>query len=41
MDVVTTILLGFSLILVFGYLSEFIFKKTQVPDVLFLIIGGV
>ncbi len=40
MDVIF-ILFGISLILLFGFLAEFIFKKTYVPDVLFLIILGV
>lgn len=38
---VTTILFGLSIILLFGFLSEFIFKKTYIPDVLFLIILGI
>jgi potassium/hydrogen antiporter len=41
MDIVTIILLGISLILFFGYLSEFTFRKLGIPDVLFLIILGV
>ncbi len=39
MDVVV-ILLVVSLILFFGYLAEFIFRKLRIPDVLFLIILG-
>ena len=34
------VLLGVSLILFFGFFAEFLFKKTNVPDVLFLIILG-
>src|SRR3989304_4201415 len=37
---VTLILLGLSLILLFGFLAEFIFKKLNIPDVLFLIVLG-
>ncbi len=40
MDVIF-ILLGISLILFFGFLSEFLFKKTRIPDVLFLILLGI
>lgn len=37
---VTLILLGVCLIIFFGFLAEFIFKKFSIPDVLFLIILG-
>ncbi len=37
---VTVILLGISLILFFGFLAEFVFKKTNIPDILFLILLG-
>ncbi|MFH1915687.1 MAG: cation:proton antiporter [Nanoarchaeota archaeon] len=37
---VTLILLGVGLILIFGYLAEFMFKKFGIPDVLFLLILG-
>jgi potassium/hydrogen antiporter len=40
MDVVTFSLLAVSLILFFGFFAEFIFRKFQIPDVLFLIILG-
>src|SRR3989338_3738503 len=33
-------LLGVALILLFGYFAEFMFKKVNVPDVLFLILLG-
>jgi len=39
MDVII-VLLGISLILFFGFFAEFIFRKTGIPDVLFLIILG-
>ena len=39
MDVVL-VLLGVSFILFFGFFAEFIFRKTGIPDVLFLIILG-
>ncbi len=37
---VSLILLGIGLILCFGYLAEYIFRKTGLPDILFLIILG-
>ena len=37
---VTLVLLGISLILFFGFLAEFAFKKIHIPDILFLIILG-
>lgn len=40
MDVVILILLGISLILFFGFFAEFVFRKFNLPDVLFLIIFG-
>lgn len=40
MDVVTLTLLGIGMILFFGFFAGFIFKKTQIPDVIFLIILG-
>ncbi len=40
MDLVTLILLAISLILFFGFFSEFTFRKIGIPDVLFLIILG-
>jgi potassium/hydrogen antiporter len=40
MDVVTIILLAVALILFFGFFAEFIFKRFNVPDVLFLILLG-
>ena len=39
MDVIS-VLLGISLILFFGFFAEFIFKKFNIPDILFLIILG-
>ena len=38
---VLTILAGLSFIIFFGFLAEFIFKKTGLPDVLFLIAVGI
>jgi potassium/hydrogen antiporter len=40
MEVVTLILLAFSLILFFGFFAEWFFRKFSVPDVLFLIALG-
>ncbi len=40
MDVIISTLLIISLILFFGFFAEFIFKRLNVPDVLFLIILG-
>lgn len=40
MDIVTLTLLAIGLILFFGFFSEFTFKKTGIPDVLFLIVLG-
>jgi len=37
---VNTALLAFSLIAIFGFLSEALFRRTNIPDVLFLIILG-
>ena len=37
---VNTALLAFSLIAIFGFLSEALFRRTTIPDVLFLIILG-
>lgn len=37
---VTYALLAVSLILFFGFLAEFIFKRFNIPDILFLIILG-
>ena len=37
---VNTVLLAFSLIAIFGFLSEALFRRTNIPDVLFLIILG-
>ncbi len=37
---ITTILLGVGLIVLFGFLAEFIFKKFGVPDLLLLVILG-
>jgi len=37
---VTTLLLGISFILFFGFFAEFVFKKTGVPDILFLLLLG-
>jgi len=37
---VNTALLAFSLIAIFGFLSEVLFRRTNIPDVLFLIILG-
>ncbi len=37
---VTLVLLGVSFILFFGFFAEFIFKKTRIPDILFLILLG-
>jgi potassium/hydrogen antiporter len=40
MDIVTITLLSISLILFFGFLAEYLFRKFNVPDVLFLIVLG-
>ena len=37
---VNTALLAFSLIAIFGFLSEALFRRTNIPDVLFLIVLG-
>ncbi|MEM4637622.1 MAG: cation:proton antiporter [Candidatus Woesearchaeota archaeon] len=37
---ITFVLLGISIILFLGLIAEFIFKKTHIPDILFLIIIG-
>ena len=37
---VNTVLLAFSLIAIFGFLSEALFRRTNIPDVLFIIILG-
>ena len=37
---VNTVLLAFSLIAIFGFISETLFRRTNIPDVLFLIIFG-
>jgi len=34
------VLLGISFILFFGYFAEYLFKKTKIPDILFLILLG-
>ena len=40
MDIIILTLLAISLILFFGFFAEFIFRKFNIPDVLFLIILG-
>jgi len=40
MEVVTIVLLTISLILFFGFFAEFIFRKFDIPDILFLIALG-
>ncbi|MBU0470419.1 MAG: cation:proton antiporter [Nanoarchaeota archaeon] len=40
MDVITLTLLAISLIIVFGFFAELLFRKLSIPDVLFLIILG-
>ena len=37
---VNTVLLAISLIAIFGFISEALFRRTNIPDVLFLIIFG-
>jgi len=41
MNAATIALLGVSLIVMFGYLAEYFFRKTRVPDILFLLLLGI